>query len=83
MAMMITDECIDCEACLPECPNSAIIEGEGIYEINPDLCTECFGFADAPQCAEVCPVDCIVKDSFHAEIKEQSTESEKKVHINW
>jgi ferredoxin len=81
--MMITNECIACEACLPECPNSAIFNSEEIYAINPDLCTECYSFTDSPQCAEVCPVDCIIRDPIHTEIKEQSTESEKKVHINW
>jgi ferredoxin len=27
MAIMITDECINCGACEPECPNNAIYEG--------------------------------------------------------
>jgi ferredoxin len=27
MAIMITDECINCGACEPECPNTAIYEG--------------------------------------------------------
>ncbi|MBE9510709.1 MAG: YfhL family 4Fe-4S dicluster ferredoxin [Bacteroidetes bacterium] len=58
MAMMIIDECITCDVCLPECPNNAISEGEEIYVIDPDLCTECVGFADAPQCVDVCPMDC-------------------------
>ena len=61
MAYMITDECIACDACLPECPNDAISEGDPIYVINPDLCTECEGFHDEPQCVAVCPVDCCVK----------------------
>ena len=43
MALMITDECINCDVCEPECPNSAISQGEEIYEINPDKCTECVG----------------------------------------
>jgi ferredoxin len=41
MALMITDECISCGACVSECPNDAISEGDMIYVINPDRCTEC------------------------------------------
>ena len=59
MALLITDECINCDVCEPECPNNAIYQGEVIYEINPDLCTECVGHFDKPQCQIVCPVDCI------------------------
>jgi ferredoxin len=56
---MITDECINCDVCEPECPNGAIYQGEQIYEINPDLCTECVGHFNQPQCVEVCPINCI------------------------
>ena len=56
MALMITDECINCDVCEPVCPNDAIYEGEEIYEINPDLCTECVGHFDEPQCVEICPI---------------------------
>jgi ferredoxin len=59
MALMITDECINCDVCEPECPNDAIFLGELIYEINPTQCTQCVGHYDEPQCVEVCPVDCI------------------------
>jgi len=59
---MITDECINCAVCEPECPNGAIYEGEEIYEIDPALCTECVGHFDEPQCQQVCPVDCIPHD---------------------
>jgi len=59
MALIITDDCINCAVCEPECPNLAIFEGEDIFEINPDLCTECVGHFDEPQCQMVCPVDCI------------------------
>ena len=65
MAYMITDECILCGACEPECPNEAITEGEEIYVIAPEKCTECVGFFDEPQCALVCPVDCCVPDPDH------------------
>ncbi len=56
---MITDECINCDVCEPECPNQAIYLGPEIYEINPDKCTECVGHFAEPQCVQVCPVACI------------------------
>ena len=59
MALMITDECINCDVCEPECPNEAISQGPEIYVIDPDKCTECVGHFDQPQCVEVCPVNCI------------------------
>ena len=59
MSLMITDECINCDVCEPECPNEAISQGDSIYEIDPNKCTECVGHYDAPQCVEVCPVYCI------------------------
>lgn len=59
MSLLITDECINCDVCEPECPNEAIYQGDAIYEIDPNKCTECVGHYDAPQCVEVCPVDCI------------------------
>lgn len=70
MALMITDECINCDVCEPECPNDAIYQGEEIYEINPDLCTECVGHFDTSQCVEVCPVECIPLDPDRVESKE-------------
>lgn len=60
MALMITEDCINCGVCEPECPNEAISLGEEIYQINPEKCTECEGYFDSSQCADVCPVDCIV-----------------------
>ncbi len=86
MAIMITDECINCGACEPECPNTAIYEGgaewqsggntfaamnEEHFYIVPDKCTECVGFHDEPQCAVVCPVSCCVPDPNHIETKEE------------
>lgn len=59
MALKITETCINCDICEPECPNQAIYQGETIYEIDPDRCTECVGHFDEPQCRQVCPVDCI------------------------
>ena len=71
MALLITDECINCDVCEPECPNEAIFQGEFIYEIKPNKCTECVGHFDAPQCVEVCPVACIVVNPAHKETPEQ------------
>ncbi|WP_348548894.1 YfhL family 4Fe-4S dicluster ferredoxin [Psychrobacter sp. KFRI-CH2-11] len=67
MALLITDECINCDVCEPACPNEAISEGDDIYVIDPDLCTECVGHFDEPQCVVICPVDCIPKDPDHVE----------------
>ncbi|MBN2679141.1 YfhL family 4Fe-4S dicluster ferredoxin [Acidithiobacillus sp. M4-SHS-6] len=71
MSLRIDDNCINCDVCEPECPNSAISMGPHIYVIDPNLCTECVGHYDTPQCMEVCPVDCISKDPEHAESPEQ------------
>lgn len=71
MSLFITDECINCDVCEPECPNNAISQGPEIYEIAPDLCTECVGHFEEPQCVEVCPVDCIPKDPDNVETEDQ------------
>ena len=71
MALMITDECINCDVCEPECPNDAIYQGDEIYEINPALCTECIGHFETSQCVEVCPVECIIVDPQHEETEGQ------------
>ena len=70
MSLKITDECINCDVCEPECPNEAISQGEEIYVIDPEKCTECVGHYDTPQCVEVCPVHCIPKDENRVETKE-------------
>ncbi|MFQ6617744.1 MAG: YfhL family 4Fe-4S dicluster ferredoxin [Fidelibacterota bacterium] len=67
MAMYITEECINCGACEPECPTESISEGDEIYIIDPATCTECVGFYDDSQCVEVCPVDCILSDGKESE----------------
>lgn len=67
MALLITDECINCDVCEPACPNQAISQGEEIYEINPSLCTECVGHFDSAQCVVVCPVECIINDPDNTE----------------
>ena len=74
MALIITDECINCDVCEPECPNGAITQGVEIYEIDADKCTECVGHFDTPQCREVCPVDCIPVNPDYVETQEQLME---------
>ena len=71
MALYITDQCINCDVCEPECPNAAIYQGVEIYEIDPVKCTECVGHFDEPQCMEVCPVECILVDPNHTETREE------------
>jgi ferredoxin len=70
VALMITDHCINCDVCEPECPNGAISMGAEIYEIDPQRCTECVGHFDEPQCRQVCPVDCIPVDPQRVETRE-------------
>jgi ferredoxin len=71
MALMITDECINCDVCEPECPNDAIYMGPSIYIIEPDKCTECVGHYETPQCRQVCPVDCIPLNPEYVESQDQ------------
>lgn len=86
MAVVITDECISCNACEAECPNNAIY-GAGVSYIYgteerpamndehtyivPDKCTECVGFHDEPQCIPSCPTEAIIADPERVETKEQ------------
>jgi ferredoxin len=79
MAYKITEECINCGACEPECPNQAISPGDERYEIAPEKCTECVGFFDEPQCASVCPVDCCIPDPDHKESREELEAKARKV----
>lgn len=71
MALWITDACINCDVCEPECPNQAIFMGAEIYEIDPQRCTECVGHFDEPQCVQVCPVECIPVNPSCVETPEQ------------
>lgn len=71
MSLIITDDCINCDVCEPECPNEAISQGTDIYVIDPNKCTECVGHFDEPQCQQVCPVDCIPLDTNHVETHDQ------------
>jgi ferredoxin len=95
MATMITEECINCGACEPECPNTAIYAGgaqwefkgamhdalsNDFYYIVPEKCTECVGHFDQEQCAAVCPVDCCVPDPNHVESEELLFQRAKEIH---
>jgi ferredoxin len=80
MSTMITEECINCGACEPECPNGAISQGDDIYVINPELCSECVGFHDEEACAAVCPVDCCIPDPNKVETEEALLARAKKIH---
>ena len=71
MALKITEDCINCAVCEPECPNSAISAGDEIFVIDVAKCTECVGHFDESQCIEVCPVDCIIIDPANTETKDQ------------
>jgi ferredoxin len=79
MALFITDECINCDVCEPECPNGAISQGDEIYIIDPSLCTECVGHYDTSQCVEVCPVDCITPDPNPVETKDELMEKYQRI----
>jgi ferredoxin len=80
LAYKITEECINCGACEPECPNQAISAGDTIYVIDSDKCTECVGSHDSSQCAAVCPVDSCVPDPDHVEDKDALLAKYKKLH---
>lgn len=71
MALLIEEDCTNCDVCVEECPNDAISEGDMIYEIDAAKCTECVGAFDEPQCQLVCPVECIVSDPNHVETEDQ------------
>ena len=79
MALKITEECINCDVCEPVCPNEAITQGIEYYEIDPMKCTECVGHFDAPQCVEVCPVECIPNDPNNKETEEQLWEKYRRL----
>ena len=71
MALLITQDCINCDVCAPECPNEAITLGPEIYVIDPDMCTECVGHYNEPQCRVVCPVNCIFPNPEKVETPDQ------------
>lgn len=80
MATMITNDCINCGACEPECPNNAISQGDPVYVIDPLLCTECVGFHDYEACAAVCPVDVCVTDPNNIETEETLIARARSLH---
>src|SRR5205814_9156937 len=80
MATTITNDCINCGACEPECPNNAISQGDPVYVIDPLLCTECVGFHDYEACAAVCPVDCCVTDPNNVEDEAALIARAKAIH---
>ena len=80
MAYKINEDCISCGACEPECPNQAIKEGDTIYIIDPERCTECVGSHPSSRCAEVCPVDSPKPDADRKESREQLLAKWKKLH---
>ena len=96
MATVITEECINCGACLPRCPNNAIYVGgapwqmdggepkppiaEDIYYIAPEKCTECVGFFDHEECAAICPVDCCIPDPRIPETEGALLERARRLH---
>ena len=95
MATIITSECINCGACEPECPNTAIYQGGVEWELNgvthpaiaqdifyivPEKCTECVGFYDHEACAAVCPVDCCIPDPNNLESEEALIARAKTLH---
>nr|WP_258182729.1 YfhL family 4Fe-4S dicluster ferredoxin [Enhygromyxa salina] len=80
MATHITDECINCGACEPECPNEAISEGEEIYVIDPSLCTECVGFHEYEACQAVCPVECCLPDPERTESEDTLIARARQIH---
>lgn len=81
MALRITKDCINCDMCLPECPNIAIFEGTKVYEIDADRCTECVGFYENPTCMAVCPIDCIEPHPDYNENKQQLLEKFKGLNL--
>ncbi len=80
MATHITTDCINCGACEPECPNEAISEGDEIYVIDPELCTECVGFHDHEACQAVCPVECCLPDPKHVEAEPELLARAMRLH---
>lgn len=79
MSFKITDLCIHCGLCEPECPNKAITEAE-IYVIAPSKCTECVGAFPSSRCAAVCPVDACVTDPDRKEAKATLLERWQTLH---
>ena len=86
MATIITDECINCGVCEPECPNTAIDDGSSMdmdyFYIDPERCTECVGFHGEEACQEVCPVDCCIPDEDIVETEEELLARAVRLHAD-
>ncbi len=80
MALKITEDCTNCDACPSECPNEAISMGRDSFVIDPLRCTECVGAHDEPQCKVACPADCIVSDPDYPETREQLEDKYRQLH---
>ena len=80
MAIRITDDCIACGACEAESPNGAISEGDGVYVVAPDLCTECVGFFTEAACLSVCPVECCLPDPDREESEADLVQRARGLH---
>ncbi|TFG85644.1 MAG: YfhL family 4Fe-4S dicluster ferredoxin [Chromatiales bacterium] len=61
MALRITADCLNCYACVSDCPNEAISGGKSIHVIDPSHCTECVGAHESPRCITVCPVETAIE----------------------
>ena len=82
MATMITEDCIACGACEDECPNGAIQLGDGVFVIDPDLCSECVGLHDTQKCQEACPIECCVADPDRRESEKALFRRAAKIHAD-
>ena len=80
MALMITDTCTACDACVIECPNEAISEGEPFYVIDALRCTECVGAHDSPRCQPVCEPQCIVANPDFVESRDELLSKYEALH---
>jgi ferredoxin len=80
MATLIVDDCINCGACEPVCPNKAISAGEALYVIDPRRCTECVGFHETEQCAAVCPTESCLPDPDRQESEATLLARAKRLH---
>jgi ferredoxin len=80
MSFFINQDCISCDACVPECPNQAISAGNPVYIINPERCTECVGSFDLSRCAAVCPVDACHPDPNNHENRDQLLNKYRGLH---
>ena len=79
MALLINQDCTECDACVPVCPNQAITSATP-YVIDALKCTECVGAEDEPQCKLVCPADCIFPNPDFEESQEELLAKYKQLH---